>query len=590
MAAKYNVPKWLLMLIGIILASLAGLWIWVETEGEKSARRNLPAVSQKASDSVYRAETSEVDIDLGTRDITLTDFELAPNSRHWAKLKKDLDLPAVRFSMRIPKLHIRHLSVRESLEDKALVADTLRIINPVIRITSLESEPAQKKDEAPTKIERIQVGTIIIENPDVAYTDASGREMKTYTAKGGRCVLRDWRFELDGGQDTTRLFYARRTHFLLRDVTLPDPKGLYRYTIGSVAYDQVGSVLRMADARITPRLSREAFQKRFGFQKEIYTVRFPLVRFTGIDWRSLVAGHSFMAQGGEIQDGDLRLYMDRVPPPNPERKDGMFPHQLLMKLPMPVYVPRLSVSNGQFAYTERNRKTMQAGTVRMKGINGALTNITNMPSRMRRDAVTRVALKGNFEGSTVDAVFRFFLHDAKAGRFSVEGGMSSMDGTRVNHITKPLALADIRSLIIDGIRFQLDGSQSGATGRLVLRYHDLDLDLLEKEDDGGLGKKHVTTLVADKLLLRKANPMPREDLRTAQPAVDHDPTKSFFNLVWKNIFTGMLQTVGRGSVIEKAVERQARKEKERRKDEAQGPDEKGEKGGFSRRFRGKEKE
>ena len=564
-----KVLKWILVIVGILLLIGGGVWIWLATQSGDYAKRKMPALSEKATNNLYRAQADDVDIDPGTRDITLTDFELTPNARHWEKLTKDLNLPPVRFSVKIPKLIIRHVSVRQYVENKELVADSLFAFNPVIRITRLASAPPPKEGEKPPRIERIRLGAIIIENPDVEYTDEASGKKEVYSAKGGRIAMQDWRFELDGKQDTTRLFYAAHTQLTLQSIILPSPKGLYRYTIGGADYDQTGSVLRIQDFRIVPRLSREAFYKRVGFQKEIYTVRFPLLRLDELDWKSLMAGTALIAQGGELRGGDINIFMDRVPPPNLQNKNGKFPHQLLMSMKLPVYVPRLQVTNGAFAYTERNHKTMQAGTVRMTGIRGAVENITNMPARIRRDPVCRVDLRGIFKGSTVDAAFRFLLNRTETGAFSVEGGMTRMDGARLNDITKPLALADIRQLQIDGVRFRLEGSEAGARGTFTMRYHDLDVDLLEKEDDGALGKKHVTTLLADKFLLRSANPKPRQDVRNAQPEVERDPTKSFFNVVWKSIFTGVLQTVGRGDLVENLVKRKARKETEERKEEAE---------------------
>lgn len=587
MATKRKVLTWLLTVGGVILLVGSGTWIWLATQSGEYARRKLPGLAAKATDSLYRIEAGSVDIDFATRDITLTDVELTPNARHWAKLGKDLDLPPVRFSMHIPKLHIRHLSIKRYLEDKELVADGLHIVEPIIRITRLASAAPPKEDEPPPKIERVRVGSITIENPDVEFADESGKTRTVYASKGGSIALRDWRFELEGEQDTTRLFYAAHSQFNLQSVVLPDPSGFYRYTVGNVAYNQTGSVLRVQDLRIAPRLSREAFLERVGFQKEIYTVRFPYVRLDGLDWKSLMAGTALVATGGELRNGDINIYMDRVPPPNLQSKDGKFPHQMLMKLALPVYVPRLTVSNGQFAYTERNYKTMQAGTVCMTGIAGAVSNVTNMPARVRKNAVCSIDLKGNFKGSKVDAVFRFPLNATKDGAFSVDGGMTSMDGTRLNDITKPLALADIRRLQIDGIRFHVDGSEAGARARFTMRYHDMDVDLLEKESGEPMNKKHVTTFVADKLLLFRANPMPRKDMRSVQPQVVRDETKSFFNVIWKTLFTGVLQTVGRVGFLDDAVNRKAQKDEEKRKEDVLGPlQEKKERRGLLRRLPG----
>ena len=67
--------------------------------------------------------------------------------------------------------------------------------------------------------------------------------------------------------------------------------------------------------------------------------------------------------------------------------------------------------------------------------------------------------------------------------------------------------------------------------------------------------------------------MPRREVRVAHPVVERDATKSFFNLIWKTIFTGVLQTASRDLIkLDKMVDKRQRKqEAERREKEKPNP-------------------
>ncbi len=45
------------------------------------------------------------------------------------------------------------------------------------------------------------------------------------------------------------------------------------------------------------------------------------------------------------------------------------------------------------------------------------------------------------------------------------------------------------------------------------------------------------------MVIHNENPSPGQPLRVAKPKFTRDPQKSFFNLVWKTIFTGIKETV-----------------------------------------------
>jgi hypothetical protein len=66
---------------------------------------------------------------------------------------------------------------------------------------------------------------------------------------------------------------------------------------------------------------------------------------------------------------------------------------------------------------------------------------------------------------------------------------------------------------------------------------------LKRDDDTKeIKKKGLTSFIAN-VIVKNDNPK-NGDLRTVDPKYDRDIHKSFFNLVWKTIFTGMKKTVG----------------------------------------------
>ena len=106
-----------------------------------------------------------------------------------------------------------------------------------------------------------------------------------------------------------------------------------------------------------------------------------------------------------------------------------------------------------------------------------------------------------------------------------------------------MALIKISSGKINGIDFHFTGDNNSAKGDFVMKYQDLKVDVLKRDKKTNDIKKRGLATLAANLLVANENPT-SEGLRKENPEFKRDINKSFFNLVWKTLFTGMKKTVG----------------------------------------------
>ena len=142
----------------------------------------------------------------------------------------------------------------------------------------------------------------------------------------------------------------------------------------------------------------------------------------------------------------------------------------------------------------------------------------------------------------MNTTFKFFL-DAKDGNFAVSGTLGDCDAKDLNQISVPMARIRIDTGFINGANFNLTGNDYGAKGEFVMRYKNFKIALLKKGEENASGKKRKLLSALANTLIKNDNPQ-NGKLRTFTVEYDRDPAKSFFNLVWKSIFTGMKQTFG----------------------------------------------
>jgi hypothetical protein len=106
-----------------------------------------------------------------------------------------------------------------------------------------------------------------------------------------------------------------------------------------------------------------------------------------------------------------------------------------------------------------------------------------------------------------------------------------------------MALININSGKINSIDFNLTGNNTSAKGKFVMKYEDLKVDVLKRDKNTNLVKKRGLASLAANLVVENKNPG-SSGLRVMHPEYNRNIYKSFFNLVWKTIFTGMKETVG----------------------------------------------
>ena len=145
------------------------------------------------------------------------------------------------------------------------------------------------------------------------------------------------------------------------------------------------------------------------------------------------------------------------------------------------------------------------------------------------------------------ARFDFLLKD-KNGSFGVSGRLNDMDGRELTPITRPLALVEIKSCYIQELTFNMQGNEKGASGTVKLIYDNLKIRILKRDEETSeLKRKGLLSLFANALAVNNSNPRDGK-LHIAHPRYTRDPRKSFFNLVWKTLFTGVKEIAISGDV------------------------------------------
>jgi hypothetical protein len=111
-------------------------------------------------------------------------------------------------------------------------------------------------------------------------------------------------------------------------------------------------------------------------------------------------------------------------------------------------------------------------------------------------------------------------------------------------------MVEIKSCNIDNVTFSMNGNERSASGEVKFLYSDLKVNILKKDEGSHeYKKKGLISLFANVLVIKDSNPG-KGETRIGHPHFTRDPQKSFFNLVWKTLFTGLKETaLGKNALL-----------------------------------------
>lgn len=313
----------------------------------------------------------------------------------------------------------------------------------------------------------------------------------------------------------------------------------YKMSLGAFDINNGNSSMRIKSFTVKPQLTEAAFSKSLAHQEDLYNLEFNNIELSDIDTRMLITQRRLEAVAGNVQP-IVKIYRDRTIAEDLSSKVGKYPHQLMLKIKFPFSIKKLNVKNGMVAYTEKADVSKQTGTVFFKNINGTIANITNIKDLISKDNLLLLDATASFMGvSQVHSVWKLPLNSGN-GAFDVSGTAGSFNAVSLNPLIEPLGMASIKNGTINKLTFSMTGTDLQARGNATLLYRDLKVELLKK-DSNDVKKSGLKSLLAN-ALMKNSNPL-NGVTRSDEINYERDKTKSFFNLLWKSIFSAAKKTV-----------------------------------------------
>jgi hypothetical protein len=563
---RHTVGRILLGLLLLIIIATAGFGIWFSGHYRQILKKEIPIWIAKATDSVYKVSIRDIRINIINRRVTVSGIELQPDSDRIAQLKALHREPSVVFSASIPQIRVWGVSWEAIATEKELNCRIVHIYSPNIRITSapklvdsLEQNQTEtllinEQEKKKSSISGVHIGRITVSDQSLDYmhVDTAGK-YHCYLV-GGSINMRDWEFVPKQPKDGDRFLYSKQTTINIDSIAYVKDGSLYTIRAKQMHFVSDSNLLSLRNFAVRCKVGHDEYYRIKGHQTDLLTFSVGSAQLHNFRWRALLDSSLLAVDTLSLREPVLDDYFSRLVPPSNQSKKGKFPIQLVTRLKQKLAIGYIRIREGHVKYTELNAQTHMSGVITFDEMNGGLSNLTNVPELISRNDHCVLKLSGQlFKRSPISATFTFSLSDPAAS-FNVDGQLQDVEAAQINATAKALALTEIPSVHISKTDLHISGNETYGRGSVTMLYNDLKVVPQEVGNDKQLNKKHVTSFLANTLLIYPDNPMEGKPVRNESSYVPRDLHKSFFNLIWKCLFNSIQKTAIRSDNMARKLE------------------------------------
>ena len=238
----------------------------------------------------------------------------------------------------------------------------------------------------------------------------------------------------------------------------------------------------------------------------------------------------------------LHLTLDRHVAPEVLHHPSVLPQEHLRRLPHPLRVGTVEITDCEIVYSERARDGARPGTFVFADIAATVTNVSNDPSLMTVPSTiqvrSRLADAGEMHGT-----FEYHLATDSL-TMSGEGAVGKLDATTLNALLVNLNGIHVTSGTIDSTWFTLNIDEDVATGKVRCLYRGVHFEILDKNTRKQDLKDQLATFMGEHKT-RESNPEEADEPpMIAAVHLRREPDDNLLKFVWITVRDGLMRTLG----------------------------------------------
>lgn len=303
------------------------------------------------------------------------------------------------------------------------------------------------------------------------------------------------------------------------------------YTLNASQLSLSPKEISTQNFKLKPRYSRSEFVRKIPTEKDLFDLEYQSLKLVG-KWDFLSEKTFLDAQKLAINGLKANIFRSKLLPDDRTRKP-MY-SELLRGIKLPLYIKQIDVLNSHLEYEEDTPKSKGAGKLTFSDFN---MKIQHLNSAKMKGKPTKIPVDIDCKFLATSPMKVHWVLDTQSmdDTFHISGNIQQLSAQRINTFVEPYL--NIRTAgNIQNLQFDFKGNKNGIGGDFKLKHKDLKVSLLNQEGE----KKKFLSAVVNMVIKNDSKKYP-ESVKVER--VPRDNTKSFFNLFWKGIESGLVNTL-----------------------------------------------
>lgn len=559
--------KWVIgILVFLLVVATAGTW-YLSRHWKPLLDQQLRETVVRSSDSLYHVSYDDLDLNLLTGNLLLSNFELVPDTTVYQRLKLAQQAPDNTYHIRVARLRVRHFHPWQAVMGRRLRIDEIIFDQPLVHIrneyqayndTVTVGEDKTLYQRISNTLRSVSIGDVLLNNIDFEFTKITDTVAQGTTLNNINLRIRDILIDSLSQYDSTRFYHTKSIDLAMPGASYHTADSLYSFGFEHVHVRTAGTSneVTIAGFTLAPRVNRSTFYQTVGYAKAMLDLSFDTIGIQDIDMPQFARTQRVHARAMHIPGGRVAVFNDIRYERLQSSQIGNAPHQHLMRLGPNFRIDSLLLGAVKISYTEIGENTGKEGEITFDRTSGTLYNVANdslsllRNKEMKWDVTTYL-----MDAGKLSAVFTFDML-ATNGAYSYNGQLGPMDGRRLNKLLRPLLNVEIESANIQGLRFDVDATDTYANGSLRFNYTDLKANLLTEEDEeGNQSRRGLVSFLANRFIINDSNPDANGEYHPGPISFPRPPEYTFWRYTWKSLLDGIKPSVGMDAEREARLER-----------------------------------
>lgn len=505
----------------------------------------LRAAVKEESKGVYEIRFKTAEVNLFKGKLITRDVQLTPDTMGHGRLRTEG--MGTLFKVTAKQIDISGFGLLQFLWRNEVHISNLQITEPLItRFTfphkGEEEESLQKQLQSIKKKITIGETTVLsIQYRTVDMQTKRGAWLKNINVYARNISIGP---RYSGRADSDAVRFVEKFRLYGKGVTYLSSDSLYRFQLAHLAVSSDDGRIRVDSFAVLPKYTEAQWSKSLKYKQDRYDLFFPKIEAFGVDFDEWMEEGSLGVDSLVINRAVVRVYADKGMQEKTTIASNNFPSLAFQRLKLPITIGDLFIRNTDVYYKELNPKSARAGLVSFKNLNASFRHVSNDKRRLQGNPWVRGHLSTYFLGKPKLTLDMDFNMSDTTGAFTYRGTLEGAPASFYNQLLEPITLARAEKGYIKAVRFNIKANRYGAAVETEMYYNDLKVAALDLRS-GKLEKKGVLSLFINWLAIKTDNPSQKnEPPRIARHYYEHPQENTFFNLMWKALYSGLKRNLG----------------------------------------------